>query len=538
MSKFREHLREVLRLSGVGLGKRGIQFTVKCGPLLIVEIVSVVRDNAIHELNVDEFALGTIGGLIQNDPPIPDVGSEGLHCSVSLLRGWLFVEGGNGAAALHLLSLLGFYRGQQLGRFDLDRSALALRHLRLPEPGSGVGPLVDLFQRTDRNVGVERGGVQRGVAEHRLDHPHVGAAFEHKGRHRMPEQVARAGLADVRRLHMPPHDVRQVPGREAITKAGHEEHRVVRIDEELLSDFPLVLLDPSESAFADRHHAIVRPLAFVKQATRGDRISARRMREDYWEFEPTHKLQVSTNHRPTIRETVEAIWERVLLIPWTVTIPKEERDPRLAEKLKVEGPGILAKLVRACLAWQREGLPICAAVRVATETYREDMDIFGAFIEMCCVVEQGAVDTADRLFGAFEQWAEENNERDVSQTRFGSQLKDRGFLKARDSKTGRVIWKGIGVREGYATAPAPTIEPGMSIDDLDDAEFDRIIGATERSEQSEPTLGLAAHESDILPLTGNGVQTIQTVQEEFDLEEISELLRSLPSQPNGSEALN
>jgi P4 family phage/plasmid primase-like protien len=247
-------------------------------------------------------------------------------------------------------------------------------------------------------------------------------------------------------------------------------------------------------------------VAFVKQATGGDKISARRMREDFWEFEPTHKIQLSTNHRPVIRETADAIWERVILIPWTVTIPKAERDTKLAEKLKSEGSGILAKLVRACLAWQKDGLPIPDAVRAATETYREDMDVLGSFLDTCCVVRAGAVDAADRLFAAFEKWAEENNERDASQTKFGTQLKDRGFEKSRDSKTGRIIWKGLAVKEEYAKTVTFKSERGLSIDDeITDEELARSLGPAEQSEQSEPTSGFAAHEDGILRQTGNAV---------------------------------
>ena len=86
---------------------------------------------------------------------------------------------------------------------------------------------------------------------------------------------------------------------------------------------------------------------FVKEATGGDPIRARRMREDFWEFQPTHKVFLATNHKPIITGTDTAIWERIRLVPFRVTIPPDERDTTLPDKLAGELPGILAWAVRA-----------------------------------------------------------------------------------------------------------------------------------------------------------------------------------------------
>jgi putative DNA primase/helicase len=75
------------------------------------------------------------------------------------------------------------------------------------------------------------------------------------------------------------------------------------------------------------------PETRVKQLTGGDPIKARHMGKDFFEFQPTHKLWLCTNHRPAIRGTDLAIWRRILLVPFEVTIPPEERDPRLEQKL-------------------------------------------------------------------------------------------------------------------------------------------------------------------------------------------------------------
>jgi putative DNA primase/helicase len=90
----------------------------------------------------------------------------------------------------------------------------------------------------------------------------------------------------------------------------------------------------------------------VKQLTGGDRISARRMRENPWNFWPTHTIFMATNHKPEIRSTDNAIWNRIKLIPFTVSIPKDQQDRELPAKLRTELTGILTWAVRGHSEWQ------------------------------------------------------------------------------------------------------------------------------------------------------------------------------------------
>lgn len=255
-------------------------------------------------------------------------------------------------------------------------------------------------------------------------------------------------------------------------------------------------------------------VAFVKQATGGDRISARRMREDFWDFDPTHKLQLSTNHRLVIRETKDAVWERVLLIPWTVKVPEAERDTKLTEKLKAEAPGILAKLVRACLAWQKDGLAIPAAVRVATENYRSEMDVLGKFIAEKCIVDEHAVEGATPLFTAFTEWAKANNEKETSQTAFGTALGERGFENKRDTKTGRSVWLGLRLRTAVPNEIGAVVDgQNVGTPEIATEEIERLLDhRPEGSEGSEPHFGFVPHESGIHTPNRKSLQTVQTLQ--------------------------
>ena len=183
---------------------------------------------------------------------------------------------------------------------------------------------------------------------------------------------------------------------------------------------------------------------FVKEATGGDPIRARRMREDFWQFDPTHKIILATNHKPEIRGTDYAIWRRMRLVPFTVVIPPEERDGRLSEKLRAEYPGILAWLVQGCLQWQQKGLGEPEEVMQATEDYRHEMDVLEHFLEACCVLQASVSVKASLLYQAYHQWCETSGERSMSQRTFGLRLAERGFTTDR-STHGVRLWRGIGL---------------------------------------------------------------------------------------------
>jgi putative DNA primase/helicase len=194
----------------------------------------------------------------------------------------------------------------------------------------------------------------------------------------------------------------------------------------------------------------------VKDLTGQDTITARFMRAEWFEFRPTHKLWLSTNHKPEIRGTDAAIWRRIRLVPWAVTIPPAERDKKLLAKLREELPGILAWIVQGCLEWQREGLRPPTEVRRATGKYRAEMDVLAAFIDEECVVSEHATASAKALYSAYRSWCEEYGEKVESQRRFGGRLKERGFENGKITAgphKGNVEWYGIGLAGGSEGPP-------------------------------------------------------------------------------------
>ena len=154
------------------------------------------------------------------------------------------------------------------------------------------------------------------------------------------------------------------------------------------------------------------------------------MCEDFWEFEPTWKLWLSTNHRPEVRGTDHAIWRRIRLIPFNVQFSDSglhRKDPGMEAKLTAELPGILAWAVRGCLDWQREGLRPPTAVTVATEGYRADMDTLAAFLNECCTINPTAKVRATALYAEYTNWCGRTGERAASQILFGQRLTERNF---------------------------------------------------------------------------------------------------------------
>ncbi len=186
--------------------------------------------------------------------------------------------------------------------------------------------------------------------------------------------------------------------------------------------------------------------SLVKDLTGGDRLSARLLHKNSFEFVPIAKVWLYGNHKPTVKGTDEGIWRRVKLIPFTVTIPPEERDKNLPEKLRGELPGILAWAVRGCLAWQREGLTAPQAVKAATDEYRADQDTLAAFLGECCIINSLASVTAGDLYTAYKAWAEQGGLNPISKIALSRQLSERGLsANGRQAGTGRAVYTGLGL---------------------------------------------------------------------------------------------
>ncbi len=183
--------------------------------------------------------------------------------------------------------------------------------------------------------------------------------------------------------------------------------------------------------------------SLVKQMTGGEKMTARFMRAEYFEFMPHFKLWVGTNHKPVIRGTDQAIWRRIKLIPFNVTIPPEERDKNLLNKLRREMPGILNWAVMGCMDWQKNGLGEPEEVIKATNDYRSEMDVLTRFVSDCCTTATQRGTKSSELYKKYAEWSKDNGEFALSQTKFSTRMQEKGFNKTRTNRG--MVWEGIAI---------------------------------------------------------------------------------------------
>jgi putative DNA primase/helicase len=191
----------------------------------------------------------------------------------------------------------------------------------------------------------------------------------------------------------------------------------------------------------------------VKQLTGGDTITTRHLYQDYFEFVPQFKLWLGTNHKPVIRGQDVGIWRRIKLISFTISIPLDQQDRNLKDKLKQEASGILTWALEGLAQWGEYGLKPPAVVEEATKEYQADQDVIGHFLDTRCVVEVGLESSARKLYQAYKQWAEQTGEWVMNERRFSNEMADRGFTKVRQSDG--MLWKGITTLPGEEAYEPP-----------------------------------------------------------------------------------
>jgi putative DNA primase/helicase len=181
----------------------------------------------------------------------------------------------------------------------------------------------------------------------------------------------------------------------------------------------------------------------IKQVTGGDVVAARFLYREYFEFVPQFKIFLTTNHKPKINCNDPAIWRRVKLIPFTVSIPEEKQILDLDEQLKDEFSGILNWAIEGCLDWQRNGLQTPEEVVNATKDYRNEMDTVNEFLEECCTLLPNVKVNPTALFDAYKKFCEKNGEIFLSMKKFGASLNKKGYEV---TKTNSRTWRlGIGL---------------------------------------------------------------------------------------------
>jgi P4 family phage/plasmid primase-like protien len=181
-----------------------------------------------------------------------------------------------------------------------------------------------------------------------------------------------------------------------------------------------------------------------KALTGRNRISARFMRQEWFNFVPEFKLFLETNHRPQIKGTDSAIWNRVKLIPFEHVIPKDQQDKALPRKLEAEMPGILNWALAGLVDWRSKGMQDPAALRDANEQYRAESDHLREFLRETCVVEDHGKTRSGELYRLYQTYMVSRGMMALGDQRFSEAMRTRGFHKKEVKGYG--TWLGIRLR--------------------------------------------------------------------------------------------
>lgn len=184
--------------------------------------------------------------------------------------------------------------------------------------------------------------------------------------------------------------------------------------------------------------------ALLKELTGGDQVTARYMFHEFFTFEPKFKLWFVTNHKPEIRGTDDAIWDRIRLIPFRVRIPEHQRDPDLRHKLREELPGILNWAIEGCLQWQAIGLRDATAIDEASADYRQEQDLLGQFLDERCRTGEEYTAASGLLHSEYNAWLVAHAYRAIASNTFADKMAQKSYTKIRRREG--VIWLGIGLR--------------------------------------------------------------------------------------------
>lgn len=179
----------------------------------------------------------------------------------------------------------------------------------------------------------------------------------------------------------------------------------------------------------------------AKKLTGGDTITARYMRKDFFSFEPSHTILMVTNHKPVIDGSDDALWRRLVVIPFDQVFSREDADPDLKEALETEPDAVLSWMIEGWREYRDKGLCIPSAVRAATDSYKTDSDAVGRFLSEMTYETQFGSEPSAAVFAAWQRWCVTNGEEAATQKSFSEELTRRGLQKIKTG--GRMTWKGF-----------------------------------------------------------------------------------------------
>jgi putative DNA primase/helicase len=174
----------------------------------------------------------------------------------------------------------------------------------------------------------------------------------------------------------------------------------------------------------------------IKQLTGGDRMKARFMRQDEFEYMPQLKLIMFGNHKPALRSVNEAMRNRIHFLPFTITITAKDKSFR--ETLAAEEGSLLHWMIEGARQWFEKGLEPPQTVLDATDKYLLEQDKFGMFIEDCLDVSNpNAFTSTSSIMQCQHAWAKSQNEWEMREPDLVEAMEAKGYQYKRQRLNGR-----------------------------------------------------------------------------------------------------
>ncbi|MBA7583910.1 hypothetical protein ES708_25861 [subsurface metagenome] len=169
----------------------------------------------------------------------------------------------------------------------------------------------------------------------------------------------------------------------------------------------------------------------LKTIVGGDLITARFLRQEFFDFYPECKIWLATNHKPIVKEFSLGFWRKIRLIPFKISISEEERILHYDKILLEEKEGIFNWILEGFKKWKEEGLKTPEEIIEATAEYKSSMDVVAEFIEQCCIESHQVKIATKELYKAYKDWCEESGDKPISKDAFSRQLTERGYKPIR-----------------------------------------------------------------------------------------------------------
>ena len=183
--------------------------------------------------------------------------------------------------------------------------------------------------------------------------------------------------------------------------------------------------------------------AKIKMMTGGDPITCRALYGHQFTYDPQFVLWLATNEMPDISGSSDAVWERLRIIPFDVSIPPPERDLTLFDKLTEELPGILNWAINGYHDWKEQRLNPPDKVLRTVCGYREEKDLVAQWINEECIQDPTAKSLSKDLYNTYLDWTTANHSEPLSNNKFAKELERKGFIRVKTARAN--AWKGIGL---------------------------------------------------------------------------------------------